>query len=102
MGYCNMNMEIIQELFERILGKDTEIFKELLMLRVIAQKQLVNLIKLNAAMNKLNYISGVSPTITQDDIEKELQIHDAYIKELGERLKSPALEYNGEKRKSEE
>jgi len=97
-----MNMEIIQELFERILGKDTEIFKELLMLRVIAQKQLVNLIKLNAAMNKLNYISGVSPTITQDDIEKELQIHDAYIKELGERLKSPALEYNGEKRKSEE
>lgn len=89
-------VQILEELLTRFLGKATDEWKELIKIRVILTKILLNMIKLNAAMSKLNYISGTAPTITNEEIENEMSALDKYITEiesLNSRLSIPALNF---------
>ena len=85
--------KVIEGLLEKILGQETASAKYLADVKAIMTRLLINMVKLNAAMNKLNNVSGATPTITEEEIRRELEMVEKYSIELRNRMSQPALEH---------
>ena len=87
--------KLLVALYEKILARETESFKEMVEMKLLLKRILLQMIKLNSAMNILNYISGANPKIPKTEIEREMNLAEEYEKELRERLDKFALEFKG-------
>ncbi len=88
-----MSEKLIQAMLERYIAIESENNRQLHTIRELMEKQLVTLVKLNAAMGYLNYISGGSNKLKDMYVEAALEEYEADMKKNLERLRqTPQLE----------
>ena len=86
-----MSDKITEELVERLLGYEVATLKKQDYIAFLLEKILMHQVELNAAMRRLNQVSGTSPATTEKEMEAEITIHEEFEKKYRDRLSKPAL-----------
>jgi hypothetical protein len=86
-----MSDKITEELVERLLGYQVASLKKLDYIAFLLEKTLMHLVELNAAMRRLNQVSGTTPATSDKEMEAEIAIHEEFERKYRDRLSKPAL-----------